>query len=136
PPRCAKLASALDRLDADLGVVLPVTVAAPVVLAPLHLEDADLRPARLGGDRADCLRPGHERLAHARLALAGDQQHLRELDAIADRPRELLDAHRLARFHAVLLATRSDHRVHHVSSPFWSRGSMGASLSPSTAGGG
>src|SRR5262249_30746079 len=131
--RCAlRLPLSLDRLDADLGEILPVARPAPVVLAPLHLEDADLRPAALRGDRADCLRAGDQRLADARVAIAAHEQHLGELDAIADGTRKLLHAHGLARLDAVLLATRADHRVHHESSLFWRRGRMEASLSPST----
>src|SRR5262245_42383819 len=84
---------ALDRLDADLGEILPVAVAAPVVLAPLHLEDADLRPASLSRDRADRLRARDQRLADALFTLAGDEQHFGELDPVADRARELLHAH-------------------------------------------
>src|SRR5262245_10955521 len=51
----ASLASAVDRLDAHFGVAPPVALLAPVVLAPLLLEDGDLRPAALRGDRPDHL---------------------------------------------------------------------------------
>src|SRR5258705_1678431 len=123
---------AIDLVDADLGEVLSVAVAAPVVLAPLHLEDAELRPSALRGDRSDRLRARDQRLADALFALAGDEQHFGELDAVADRTRELLHAHGPAWLDAVLLATGADHRVHHESSLFSSRRSMESSPPPST----
>src|SRR5207247_8266232 len=84
--------SALDAFDLDLGVGLPVALLAPVALAPLHLEDEHLRGAVLRGDRADHARAGDERGPHALGAFAAEQQDLAELDAVADRARELLDA--------------------------------------------
>src|SRR5262245_33708091 len=67
---------ALDAVDPDLGVGLPVAVLAPVALAALHLEGHDLRCARLRRDRADHAGTAHERRPHLLGALAAEQQHL------------------------------------------------------------
>src|SRR5688572_6710592 len=81
---------ALDRFDSYLGEALPVPLLAAVVLAPLALEDDELARAALPHDGADHARARHERLADARLAFAGHDQHLVERHALADGARQRL----------------------------------------------
>src|SRR5256885_16180308 len=69
PPLC------VDRLHRQLGVVLAVTLVLLIVLAPAHLEDADLVSASLGdylgGDRCT----GDERLADRHRIAVTDEEN-------------------------------------------------------------
>ena len=130
---CA-MALALDRVDADLGEVLPVACLRAVVLAPLHLED------RGSSGRGRCAmivrppsRPRRGGLPTRARASPPTSSTSRSSMRSPTAPAELLDAHGLARLDArYCLPPRADRRRTSRSSLLRSRGSIGVSPSPST----
>src|SRR5258706_8391048 len=101
----------LDRFDAHPREVLPVTLGQAIALAPLVLEDADLRAGRIAFDLGQHLRTGDQRVPDAQ-RVAADEQHFAELDLLAGLPGEQLDVDDVAGRHTHLLATGSNDCVH------------------------
>src|SRR5258706_2917870 len=101
----------LDRFDAHPREVLPVTLGQAIALAPLVLEDADLRAGRIAFDLGQHLRTRDQRVPDAQ-RVAADEQHFAELDLLAGLPSEQLDVDDVAGRHTHLLTTSSNDCVH------------------------
>src|SRR4029079_7581743 len=115
PFLCAMTDLELERdvLDTNPHQILAVSVGAPVALAPLLLEDRDLRAAELVDHHAAHLGP-RERAADLQTALAVHHEDAVELDLLDLLAAERNDLHvnGVAPLHAVLLAARLDDREH------------------------
>src|SRR5436309_10293108 len=93
--------------------LLTVAVPAAVVLAALLLEHQDLLGAAVGDDLATHACTLDQRRADANRAVGGGEQHLAELDRVADIARETLDVDEVSRGDTVLLASGADDGVAH-----------------------
>src|ERR1051325_7776595 len=110
--RSARSALGADLGDLQHGLMLAMTVLAPVILPPLLLEDDDL--VGTAGLYKSCAhgRPGEERRAGRDIGAVADQQHLAELDRRARLAVELLDGDHIVLGDRVLLAAGADHCKH------------------------
>src|SRR5216683_7171208 len=101
-----------DLGDAQHGLLLAMTLLAPIIVPPLFLEDDDLVGAPLldhgGADRGavEQWRPGRD------LGPFADHQHLGQLDRRARFGRKLLDRDDVVLGDLVLLAAGPDHCEH------------------------
>ena len=90
-----------------------MTARLPEALAPLLLEHAELRPARLAVDHPEHLRVGDERRAGDDVAgVFFDQEHLVEREFRARSRRAAVDVDDRAGRHLELAATGLNNRVH------------------------
>src|SRR5512147_1730204 len=69
-----------DRIDANLGEILPVAGVLLKVLAPAHLEDRHFRMPPLLHDRALHARSGNQRRANTHLRAVAHGEHVAEGD--------------------------------------------------------
>ena len=117
--------------DADRRQILTVTLLAAVILPALLLEDDDLLAAmmldELRGDR----RPGDQRRADLRIAIAGDHQNIGEFDDIAGIAGNLLDIENVFGGNPVLFAACANDSVHGQSVPY-PNAPIGAAGNPRT----
>src|ERR1700722_5852310 len=101
-----------DPGDPQHGLVLAMTVLAPVVVPPLLLEDDDLVGAtmldELGADRG----AGDERRAGRGAGALTDHQNLAKPDRRAGLADELLDRDHIAFRDLILFAAGADHCEH------------------------
>src|SRR5688572_23325714 len=107
---CSLLRLAGDRVDAKLGVVLPVPLVLLVMLAPAHLEDLDLVVPTVrnhGGRDGDA---GERGRAYAN-RFAADQEDLVEHDLRAHIRGQRFDLEFFSGSDPVLLAPGLDDRV-------------------------
>src|ERR1700759_2738013 len=103
----------LNRIDADLGVALPMPLQLLVLLLPLVVEDQDLVPAAFAEHSAEhAQRRGVRQRVVLRAVRAGDTQHIAEFDGAVLACRNLLNLHNVARGDTVLLSTGTNDRVH------------------------
>src|SRR5690606_11911514 len=101
-----------DLRDEDLGVGLAMALRLAIVLAPAHLEDADLVVTTLGNHRCRNRCPVHEGGADRKLVAAADRQDLVDRDFCSDVRRYLFYFQFLAGSDAILLAAGFYDRVH------------------------
>src|SRR5262245_24158092 len=109
-----RFSSLLDRVDADLDEILPVTLRPAVLLRPLLLEDEHLAAARLGEHRRlDGDVPGILRF----LAGLAREDHAvqRQLVPLRDLLRRLLDPDDVSRRNLDLFSPGADDGVHEAS---------------------
>jgi hypothetical protein len=105
-------AAGQDLGDPDLRQVLAVTHGAAVMLAPLLLEDLDLVAARLLDEFGGHDGAGDDRGADLESGVAGEHQHLVELEDVAGLAGQAFDLEHVVRLDAVLLAAGLDDCVH------------------------
>src|SRR6516225_6821198 len=98
--------------DAQHGLLLAMTLLAPIVVPPLLFEDDDLRCAGLLDDRSGNRRASQQRRPRRDLGPLADHQHLGELDQRTGFAGELLDRDHILLGDLVLLAAGPDHREH------------------------
>src|SRR5690606_295660 len=101
-----------DLADPDLGVLLPMSLLATIVLPPLPLEDDDLLALAVLDDLAGHDRALDRRRADTDLTIGTGQQHLRERHLVTDLGSERGDADRLPRLDAELLVACANDCVH------------------------
>src|SRR6187551_971351 len=109
-----------------------MTLALLIVLAPLHLEDANLVVSTVRDHRGDDRSTGNQRRTYRHFRTVADGQHLVERDVVADLDLERLDLDLFAGGNAILLAAGLDDRVHlepfeELASP---RAALGFGLTP------
>src|SRR5215469_10231461 len=101
-----------DLGNPQYGLLLAMTLFAPIIVPPLLLKDDDLGRARLldhsGADRST----GQQRRPGGDLGPVANHQHLGELDRRPRLARELLDRNHIVLGDLVLLAAGPDHREH------------------------
>ena len=98
--------------DAQLGQVLAVAVASPVVVAAALLEDDDAIAANVTHDLRCDAGAGDQRVADFDATLTGDHQHLAQLDDVARGAMKLLDPEEVIGGDAVLLAAGFHDCIH------------------------
>src|SRR5690606_36589204 len=100
-----------DRLDPHPQEILPVSAATVVALAPLVLDDADLRGAHGVEQRGLDPGAGNDGVADTGAAVAEDHEDPIELDlrALLGRDRKELDVEDVPLLDPVLLPARFDH---------------------------
>src|SRR5690606_2152885 len=101
-----------DLRDEDLGVRLAMPLGLAIVLAPAHLEDADLVVTTLRNHRCRNRRPVHERRADRELVAVADREDLVDRDFRPDVRRYLFYFQFLAGGDTILLAAGFYDRVH------------------------
>src|SRR5690606_11893158 len=101
-----------DLRDEDLGIGLAMALGLAIVLAPAHLEDADLVVTTLRKHRCRNRRPVDERRADRDLVAAADREDLVDRDFRPDVRRYLFYFQFLAGSDAILLAAGFYDRVH------------------------
>src|SRR5690606_32207001 len=101
-----------DLRDEDLGIGLAMALGLAIVLAPAHLEDADLVVTTLRNHRCRNRRPVDEGRADRKLVAAADRQHLVDRDFRSDVRRYLFYFQFLAGSDTILLAAGFYDRVH------------------------
>src|SRR5688572_23407705 len=93
--------------DAHSGIRAPVAAGLPEALAPLLLEHANLRSARLAVDDADHAGVGDKGCSGEHLAaVLFEKEHLVEGDFLADLSLEAIDGDHRARVHLHLAPAR------------------------------
>src|ERR1051326_3480691 len=110
--RSARSALGADLGDLQHGLMLAMTVLAPVILPPLLLEDDDLVGTTVLDKGRAHRRAGEERRAGRDIGPVADQQHFAEFDRRARLAVELLDGDHIVLGDRVLLAAGADHCKH------------------------
>src|SRR5574340_326814 len=101
-----------DIVDAYLGVVLPVPLAFPVMLAAAHLENEDFIAAAVGQHGRLDRGAGNHRGTHRNRLAIRDHQYLIQYDFAADVCRYLFYFEFLASGNPILLAAGFYDRIH------------------------
>src|SRR5215471_15576008 len=104
--------SADDAFDLELGVILPMPLVFPVVLAAAHLEDLDLVMPAVADNGRLHRRARHDRLTDSNAFAFTNHQYLVEHDLRADFGRDRFHLELLSGRDSVLLAAGSYYRVH------------------------
>src|SRR6516225_11222226 len=107
-----RTAGTCDLGDAQHGLLLAMTLFAPIVVPPLLFEDDDLWRAGLLDDGGGNRRAGQQRRPGCDLGSLADHQHLGEFDHRTGFARELLDRDHIILGDLVLFAAGPDHREH------------------------
>src|SRR4029453_8098168 len=103
----------LDFVDAHAGLQRAVTLRLPVLLAALHLEDADFLPLRLGEDDARDGRARDVGLAGDDAVVGFDEEDAVEGHVVASRAGQTIHGHHRPGLHLLLPAAGLNNGKHH-----------------------
>src|SRR5260370_40395162 len=101
-----------DRRDLHVGIRLPMSLLALVVLTPAKLDDSDLVALPVAFDRGEDLRAPHVRSPDGNGGAGAHQQHLIEFDTGALIRIELLDTYHSTFLDTVLFTALGNHGIH------------------------
>src|SRR5271169_6079844 len=112
--RARQTIGALDLGNAQHGLVLAMTLLAPIILPPLLFEYDDLCRSALLDDGGADRGAGEQRRASRDRGAVADHQHLIEIDHRPGFAGEFLDCDNVVLGDLVLLAAGPDHCEHHL----------------------